>query len=249
MKNIALLFVFFGSILLVAAFWVDNMEENLPEDIETRLNTTTESIRASNIGVQMRVVSEGLFDVDLFTVKGSGVVFKADDDYYYALTNCHVVNAYGEGTPHYSVSLPEHEAMFEAETVVMDAKTDLAVIRFAKNGLDIPLMDIHTRLNTTIEKDEPVLAVGDADTIEASVSRGQFTAMQHADDLDEFVIRHSAQLHHGYSGGALTDIEGNLIGINTRGKTAGAPDGLAIPLNVIHAFLEDTQMKPTIVEP
>jgi S1-C subfamily serine protease len=52
------------------------------------------------------------------------------------------------------------------------------------------------------------------------------------------VIYHSALIYSGNSGGALVDQNGLLVGMNTWSAFDSDVENYAIPLTIIHAFLE-----------
>ena len=93
--------------------------------------------------------------------------------------------------------------------------------------------------NPEMENAEMVLAVGNPSAVNSIVTFGQYLGMVETDDVDFDVIYHSALIYPGNSGGALTDVEGRLIGINTWGVEGEAERSLAVPLEEILAFLSE----------
>ncbi len=169
--------------------------------------------------------------------QGSGVIFKEDDEYYYALTNYHVVDGEGDEFS-FEIEAFGDEASHEAELVAFDAAMDLAVLKFAKESrTDIHIIDYTTRLFTMFSPGELVLAVGNPLSLPNNVTFGEFKSMESISNADFKVIYHDAPIHEGSSGGALVDIDGNLLGLNTWGLTSSDEYSFAIPNYVIYMFL------------
>jgi S1-C subfamily serine protease len=61
--------------------------------------------------------------------------------------------------------------------------------------------------------------------------------MQSLDDVSFKVIYHDASIARGSSGGALVDIDGNLIGVNTWGLQNSDEFSFAIPNYIVYTFL------------
>ncbi|MCK7488389.1 MAG: serine protease [Bacillus subtilis] len=57
------------------------------------------------------------------------------------------------------------------------------------------------------------------------------------ENVDFKVIYHTATIHEGSSGGALLDVDGNLLGINTWGSQNSDEDSFAVPVHIIYMFL------------
>lgn len=169
--------------------------------------------------------------------QGSGFIFLEDDDFYYALTNYHVVDGEGDSIT-FEVKAFEDEGNFTAELVAFDMTFDLAVLKFAKeNRTDIHVFDVTSRMFTKFNVGELVLAVGNPLSLENNVTFGEFKAMETISNAEFKVIYHDAPIHEGSSGGALVDIDGNLMGINTWGLTTSDEYSFAIPNYIIYMFL------------
>ncbi len=202
-----------------------------------RVTTTTElpDQKAILLGSIERIRSANIYLMITLgeTAKiGSGTIIDADDLYYYAITNAHVLD--GADVPESRRSIRTAEGILSGfEILVQDDARDLALIRFSKEGraeiLPLPISD-------PVEVDDPVLAIGNPLGEIGTVSIGSVLGFGTIDHLGivHSVIVHSATIGSGSSGGALTDIHGNLIGINT-----WSLDGnyYAIPAEVIQSFI------------
>jgi serine protease DegQ len=163
---------------------------------------------------------------------GSGVIVSSEG---YILTNFHVV----EGADAIEVGLADGRKA-AARIVGTDPETDLAVIRIGAR--DLPVMVL-------AEPDEArvgdvVLAIGNPFGVGQTVTMGIISAVGrnnlHINHFENF-IQTDAAINFGNSGGALVDIRGNLLGINSAiySQTGGSIGiGFAIPVSTARNVLE-----------
>ena len=175
---------------------------------------------------------------------GSGVIVSKQG---YILTNHHVI----EGADDVTVTLYD-QRQFEAEIVGSDPLTEVAVIKIT--GDDLPV----TRLGNSdaSEVGEWVLAVGNPLFLNSTVTAGIISAkgrdigiIQDSDASDEGgsyaienFIQTDAAINQGNSGGALVNLGGEVIGINTAiaTRTGGYQGyGFAIPVNLAKKIMTD----------
>ena len=168
---------------------------------------------------------------------GSGVIVSADG---YILTNNHVI----EGTDAIKVTLSNGKE-YDAELVGRDKArsevggSDLAVIKIDANGLPVlPFGD-----SDALEVGEWVIAIGTPLNYSQSVTRGIVSAKGRTGftDYGQF-IQTDAPINQGNSGGALINIRGELVGINTLIATNGLTRGniglgFSIPSNLAQHIL------------
>lgn len=158
---------------------------------------------------------------------GSGVIVRGDG---YILTNEHVVSGADEVT----IELTDGRT-FDAKMVGTDKPTDLAVLKIdGKNLQTLTLGD-----SEGVRVGDVVLAVGNPLGVGQTVTMGIVSAMGRATGLGdgsyEDFIQTDAPINRGNSGGALVDVNGRLIGINSQilspsGGNIGI--GFAIPANM-----------------
>ncbi len=162
---------------------------------------------------------------------GSGVIVSKAG---YILTNNHVIKD-AEGI---MVILPNGRE-YKAKVVGTDTGTDLAVLKIDGDGLPaLPLGN-----SEELQTGEWVIAIGSPFGLAQTVTRGMVSAKgRTASDIGivEYAdfIQTDAAINRGNSGGALINIRGELIGINTAIATGGgfsqssAGVGFAIPINL-----------------
>lgn len=168
---------------------------------------------------------------------GSGVIVSDDG---YILTNNHVI----EGTDAIKVTLSNGKE-YDAELVGRDdgqsevGGSDLAVIKINAEALPVlPFGD-----SDALEVGEWVIAIGTPLNYSQSVTRGIVSAKGRTGftTYGQF-IQTDAPINQGNSGGALINIRGELVGINTLIATNGLTRGniglgFSIPSNLAQQIL------------
>ncbi|MEQ9145127.1 MAG: DegQ family serine endoprotease [Parvibaculaceae bacterium] len=165
---------------------------------------------------------------------GSGVIVDAQG---IIVTNNHVV---AEGDT-FTVALADRRE-FEAELVLADERTDLAVLKIDYDGPPLPALAF--RDSDTLEVGDLVLAIGNPFGVGQTVTSGIVSALartQVAATDYQFFIQTDAAINPGNSGGALVTMDGRLVGINTAifSRSGGSIGiGFAIPSNMVTAVVE-----------
>lgn len=163
---------------------------------------------------------------------GSGVIVSPQG---YILTNNHVI----EEADAINVSLPDGRKAV-AKVVGTDPDTDLAVIK-----IDLPdLPAIVFGQTDQASVGDVVLAIGNPFGVGQTVTMGIISALGRNDvgiNTYENFIQTDAAVNPGNSGGALIDVDGNLIGVNSAifsssGGSLGI--GFAIPVSTIKSVME-----------
>lgn len=211
------------------------------DDYNDVLINTKDNIRRSNILVNMVLYTQSLpwaSDQNRNVISsGSGFIFLEDEDYYYAITNYHVIDSEEENLV-LEVKAYEDSDFVTASIVTYDANIDLAVIKFAKEErTEIRIIDIYARLYYKFNPGELVLAVGNPSSLTNNVTFGEYKAMETLNDVEYKVIYHDASISNGSSGGALVDVDGNFLGVNTWGLEDSDEYSFAIPNYIVYIFL------------
>jgi Do/DeqQ family serine protease len=154
---------------------------------------------------------------------GSGVISRADGQ---ILTNHHVVDDAEKVT----VSIPGSKKKFLARIVGTDPQTDVAVLRIDP-GAPLPAAEFGS--TDAVRVGQWVLAIGNPYGLDGTVSFGIVSAkgrnLEVPDTLNDF-IQTDAMIDRGSSGGPLVDLEGRVVGINSRGQGRGI--GFTIPIDI-----------------
>lgn len=175
---------------------------------------------------------------------GSGVIITEDG---YIVTNNHVI----DGADKLEVLLNDNSTL-EAKVIGTDEATDLALIKIdAKNLSPITFGD-----SEALKVGEWVLAVGNPFGFNSTVTAGIVSAKARSLGQNasgkvgiESFIQTDAALNPGNSGGALVNLKGELVGINSAiysntGTYAGF--SFAIPTSIVKKVMTDIRQFGTV---
>jgi len=166
---------------------------------------------------------------------GSGVIISPDG---YIITNYHVI----ENSTEVIVTTNDNRE-YEAEIIGFDEVNDIAVLKIDTDS-NLDYIFFGDSDSTLIG--EWVLAVGNPYNLNSTVTAGIISSKSR--DLNEFdqknqsFIQTDAAVNFGNSGGALVNIQGELIGINTliQSMTGGYVGySFAVPSNTVRKIFED----------
>jgi len=170
---------------------------------------------------------------------GSGVIISPDG---YIVTNNHVI----EGATRVDISL-DNNKRYEATVVGTDPTTDLALLKI--EGDNLPFIKFGDSDQTKIG--EWVLAVGNPFDLNSTVTAGIISAkarnigilrdVENNLQIESF-LQTDAVVNPGNSGGALVNLAGELIGINTAiASSTGTFNGysFAIPSTLVKKVMDD----------
>lgn len=170
---------------------------------------------------------------------GSGVIISPDG---YIVTNNHVI----EGATKVDISL-DNNKRYEATIIGTDPTTDLALLKIEDNNL--PFVKFGDSDQTKIG--EWVLAVGNPFDLNSTVTAGIISAkarninilrdVENNLQIESF-LQTDAVVNPGNSGGALVNLAGELIGINTAIATrTGTFSGysFAVPSTLVKKVMDD----------
>ncbi|MEG0383867.1 trypsin-like peptidase domain-containing protein [Solibacillus cecembensis] len=186
---------------------------------------------------------------------GSGVIYKIEGDRAFIITNHHVVN----GAKQLEVTL-EDGSKVAAENVGSDIWTDLAVISIPSKGIQT----VATFGDSDVLKQgETVIAIGNPLGLDfyGSVTTGVVSGKDRSvpvdlnedgvEDWSTDVLQTDAAINSGNSGGALINIAGELVGINSMKIAASSVEGLgfAIPINSAIPVIEELEKTGEVKRP
>ncbi|PPI87323.1 serine endoprotease DegQ [Candidatus Pantoea edessiphila] len=177
------------------------------------------------------------FDIDDIPKKfkglGSGIIINANKGYI--LTNYHVIN----GAKNIYVRLTDHSE-YDATLIGYDQNSDIALIKIdgAKKLTQVKIS------NSNIQVGDFVIAIGNPFGLGQTATSGIISAVGRSgfnvEGIESF-IQTDASINKGSSGGALINLNGELIGINTailssNGSNMGI--GFAIPSDIAINFAQ-----------
>ena len=157
---------------------------------------------------------------------GAGVIVDAGNGYI--LTNNHVI----EGATDIKVAVADGSA-YEGSVIGSDAETDIAVVQIKASGLIAARLGDSSKLRVG----DYVAAIGNPFGLGRTATFGIVSAIGRAEfgvEGYQDIIQTDASLNPGNSGGALVNLKGELVGINSAiiGASGGNVGiGFAIPIN------------------
>jgi Do/DeqQ family serine protease len=175
---------------------------------------------------------------------GSGVVV---DPAGLVVTNYHVI----EDASEVKIALSDKRE-FDAEIVLKDQRSDLAVLRIKGAKERFPTLEFAD--SDALEVGDVVLAIGDPFGVGQTVTHGIVSAVARTQvgvSDYQFFIQTDAAINPGNSGGALVDLNGRLVGINSAiySRSGGSQGiGFAIPANMVRIVVASAQRGSTAVK-
>jgi len=165
-------------------------------------------------------------------ITGSGVIISPEG---YVLTNNHVA----EKSRELKCTLFDKSEVY-AEVVGTDPYTDIAVLKIDPADIQEPLPWARLGNSDTLRVGEQVMAMGSPHGLSRSVSVGALSATDRYFGRDQRVvspyhlwIQTDAAINPGNSGGPLVNLNGEVVGINSRAVLGANNLGFAIPINIV----------------
>lgn len=157
---------------------------------------------------------------------GSGIMIGRDG---YILTNNHVAC----GGKFYTVRIEEDEQEYRTDEVIKyNSVLDLAIIRIQRKLNPIPVY----KGKKPLVRGQKVVAIGSPLGLFNSVSDGIISGFRQIDNVD--MIQFTAPTSRGSSGGAVLNMQGEVIGISTAGIDSGQNINLAMGYECINMFIK-----------
>jgi S1-C subfamily serine protease len=162
---------------------------------------------------------------------GSAVIFDESDEYYFALTNEHVLRDANR-----IQAIDYHQNSYEALMVEnsLHISYDLGIIKIDKLH-DLSVLSFASSSSLA----SGVIAVGYPNSI-FDITHGVITSIEGIEHTITFpVIHHNAYIEMGSSGGALLNLNHDIIGINfaVYHDESGFVESYAIPVEKVSEYL------------
>ncbi len=240
---------------------LNNQLEALKDDeityadvMESINETSIESIKSNVMVVTTGYKTAFGMRYDGIGGQGSGVIFCQSDDgkTYYVLTNNHVTYIDPSYNFVYYQIRDYKDNNYSGTLVASSADYDLAILKFKRADEELKALPIAEE-NPSV--DEIVIAMGQPEGQNNSVTIGRIQEYSKI-TLDEVsidesnvlfeVIKHTAPINHGSSGGVLINLAGEIVGINFGGSFDANEEfmyGLSIPLEKAIEYLKEQGFK------
>jgi len=261
---ISLMGALVGCLLFVAVFGLTNAIFNSNHAVDQNTKSTHEYIppqgNETETSAVVAAVTPGIVTVltgnrqHYLSGNGSGIVYKEQDGKIYILTNAHVIasaaiievyrNDLGAGS------------VDRAEVLATDDVNDIAVLVIEKPQQSYPVA-ISFEDSTKLKVGQKVVAIGSpyvatlGTSFSGSVTEGIVSGLNREIEASREVgirrgkvviqkyIQTDAAINGGNSGGALIDMSGNLIGMNSARINSADNIGFAIATNDIIAAMKE----------
>ncbi|CAM4445292.1 putative periplasmic serine endoprotease DegP-like precursor [Mycobacterium basiliense] len=211
------------------------------EEPAGRFTKVAAAVADSVVTIESKSDQEGM--------QGSGVIV---DGRGYIVTNNHVISEAANNPSQFKTTVVFNDGKeVPASLVGRDPKTDLAVVKVDNvDNLTVARLGNSDKVRVGDE----VLAVGAPLGLRSTVTQGIVSALHRpvplsgeGSDTDTVIdaIQTDASINHGNSGGPLIDMDAQVIGINTAGKSlsdSASGLGFAIPVNEMK-FVAETLIK------
>ncbi len=209
-------------------------------------------VAAATAGAVVTVESKS----DQEGMQGSGVVI---DGRGYIVTNNHVISEAANNPSQFKTTVVFNDGKeVPANLVGRDPKTDLAVLKVDNvDNLSVAQLGDSDKVRVGDE----MLAAGAPLGLRSTVTHGIISALHRpvplsgeGSDTDTVIdaIQTDASINHGNSGGPLIDMNSQVIGINTAGKSlsdSASGLGFAIPVNEVKQVTQTLIKDGKIVHP
>ena len=169
---------------------------------------------------------------------GSGIIVRREGGSYYVLTNNHVAGSADK------ITVRTFDGKEYAGSLVgKDSRKDLALVKFNSSNNDIAVATLGD--SSTLQVGDWAIAIGSPYGLVSSVTAGIVSALGRTGGPDGNIsdfIQTDAAINRGNSGGALVNIYGEVVGINTWIASEGGGNiglGFAIPINSAKKAIED----------
>lgn len=211
------------------------------------VNELTDTVISANVMIKKKAYNYSSYygETDVIYSRASGVVFLLNyNGYYFVLTNEHFTDKKGRAYVDYTIydyKNNSYEGFMQLNSAQEDY--DLSVLFFKKQ--DENLHVVKRAYKNPLISDE-IISIGQP--------KGQFNSIMFGKvmyyDKTNFgdnknlafdVINHDAFINDGSSGGALLDLDFNLVGINMSSSTDsvfGNARSQAIPIETIEYYLQ-----------
>jgi S1-C subfamily serine protease len=173
--------------------------------------------------------------------QGSGFLVSKDGK---VVTNLHVVQGAATAVAKFSDGASYDVAGY----LGADRSIDIAVLKLRAPGKDFPFLRFADVDQVAVG--QHVVAIGSPMSLENTVSDGIVSALRSANDLDPKlsadlrVFQTTAPLSPGSSGGALLNMQGEVIGVTSFGAVTGQNLNFVIPISYAKPLLDADQVKP-----
>lgn len=206
-----------------------NISNSLSDD--ELIPSVIESVSPSVVGIIGRGKTESYYGSQEGIMSGSGVIIKIGGE---ILTNAHVVKNMN------TILVVMNDGKgYEAQLKYIDEDTDLAVVKIKKIGL--PVVKFANSEDIVVGKQ--VIAIGTPITfsLRNSATVGHISGLNRSVGEPYRLVQTDTAITHGNSGGALINMNGELVGITSSGYS-GTNTNFAVPVDTVKYVLNQFEL-------
>lgn len=206
-----------------------NISNSLSDD--ELIPSVIESVSPSVVGIIGRGKTESYYGSQEGIMSGSGVIIKTGGE---ILTNAHVVKNMN------TILVVMNDGKgYEAQLKYIDEDTDLAVVKIKKIGL--PVVKFANSEDIVVGKQ--VIAIGTPITfsLRNSATVGHISGLNRSVGEPYRLVQTDTTITHGNSGGALINMNGELVGITSSGYS-GTNTNFAVPVDTVKYVLNQFEL-------
>ena len=206
-----------------------NISNSLSDD--ELIPSVIESVSPSVVGIIGRGKTESYYGSQEGIMSGSGVIIKTGGE---ILTNAHVVKNMN------TILVVMNDGKgYEAQLKYIDEDTDLAVVKIKKIGL--PVVKFANSEDIVVGKQ--VIAIGTLITfsLRNSATVGHISGLNRSVGEPYRLVQTDTAITHGNSGGALINMNGELVGITSSGYS-GTNTNFAVPVDTVKYVLNQFEL-------
>ena len=206
-----------------------NISNSLSDD--ELIPSVIESVSPSVVGIIGRGKTESYYGSQEGIMIGSGVIINTGGE---ILTNAHVVKNMN------TILVVMNDGKgYEAQLKYIDEDTDLAVVKIKKIGL--PVVKFANSEDIVVGKQ--VIAIGTPITfsLRNSATVGHISGLNRSVGEPYRLVQTDTAITHGNSGGALINMNGELVGITSSGYS-GTNTNFAVPVDTVKYVLNQFEL-------
>ena len=239
----------------------DSTDETASSGDEYTVTQIAEQCSSSVVAITTKTVSEvqtmfGVYEQES-EGSGSGVIISQSDTELLIVTNYHVIEGYEDLTVCFNDS---EEAVYSGQVKGSDSSNDLAVVAIQLSDIDSEVLNSISIAtigdSDSLKVGDGVVAIGNALGLGQSVTSGIVSALDREvtiDDVTYHLLQTDAAINAGNSGGALFNMKGELIGVNSAKFSSDSSSssasidnmGFAIPISTAQPIIEELMNQET----
>lgn len=221
--------------------------QNVTVQESSAIIDATKKVSPAVVSITTETTTRGFFGS--IQQKGGGTGFIITNDGLIA-TNRHVVESASTAL----TVITSDGKTYKAEVKAIDPLIDLALIKI--DGKNLPVADLGN--SDTLQVGQVVIAIGNAlGEFENTVTTGVISARERAIQAStqtgseqlENLLQTDAAINPGNSGGPLSNLSGQVIGVNTAVAGDAQGIGFAIPINQVVRAIDSYRKTGKIVRP